>query len=541
MYKRQVTLCKFNGISTYCNINSKIRYENKEFEVASLDNQVFKNCTTLTEITIPNSITNINNSVFFNCPNLKTINVLDDNPYYSSKDGVLFNKNQTELIYIPSGIKIYDIPNTVTGIANKAIDTNTILNVYPGSYAEEYLKENEISHNIINSIIDEKVELNKSTLSLKIGECEILQIIQSSDDINKLLTWASSNPSVASVTSTGVVKGISAGTATIAVKTSNGKTATCKVTVKNPTLSLNYTSKTLNKGSSFTLKGTPTPSATVAYKSSNTKVATVSSTGVVKGVNGGKATITISANGISKTCIVTVPYTITYKLNGGTNNKNNPSNYYGKTIKLANPTRKGYTFSGWYSNSNYETKVTNFSTGNKTLYAKWTATKYAIKYNMNGGTNNKSNPASYYITSNTITLKKPTRKGYIFSGWYSDSKFKTKVTKIVKGNTGNKTLYAKWIKVTVAKAKTPTLTNVKGKKLKITYKATTGVKGYQIQYSTNKNFSKATSKNLTGTSATYTLKKGKTYYVRVRAYKLDSTGSKVYGSWSTVKNKKITK
>ena len=87
-------------------------------------------CTTLTEITIPNSITNINNSVFFNCPNLKTINVLDDNPYYSSKDGVLFNKNQTELIYIPRGIKIYDIPNTVTGIAV----SYTHLDVYKRQY-----------------------------------------------------------------------------------------------------------------------------------------------------------------------------------------------------------------------------------------------------------------------------------------------------------------------------------------------------------------------------------------------------------------------
>ena len=157
----------------------------------------------------------------------------------------------------------------------------------------------------------------------------------------------------------------------------------------------------------------------------------------MKGIDGGKATITCSANGISKTCTVTVPYTITYKLNGGTNNKNNPKSYYGKKITLKNPTRKGYIFKGWYSNSNYKTKVTNFSTGNKTLYAKWT-------------------------------------------------------------------------KVTVAKAKTPTLTNVKGKKLKITYQATTGAKGYQIQYSTNKNFSKSASKNLTGKSATYTLKKGKT-------------------------------
>lgn len=232
---------------------------------------------------------------------------------------------------------------------------------------------------------------------------------------------------------------------------------------------MNYTSKTLNKGSTFILKGKTVPTATVTYKSNNTKVATVTNTGVVKGVNVGKAIITVSANGITKTCTVTVPYTITYKLNGGKNNRNNPSTYYGKKI----------------------------------------------------------------------ALKNPTRKGYIFSGWYSDSKFKKKVTSF---SSGNKTVYAKWLKVSVAKAKTPTLTNVSGRKLKIAYSATSGAKGYQIQYATNSKFTSA--KTITTTKRNYTsraLTKNKTYYVRVRAYKLDSTNSKVYGSWSTFKTKKITK
>ena len=95
--------------------------------------------------------------------------------------------------------------------------------------------------------------------------------------------------------------------------------------------------------------------------------------------------------------------------------------------------------------------------------------------------------------------------------------------------------------MTVSKAKAPTLTNLSGRKLKITYSATSGAKGYQIQYATNSKFSKATTKTLTGRSATYTLTKGKTYYVRVRAYKIDSTGAKVYGSWSSVKSKKIVR
>ena len=144
-------------------------------------------------------------------------------------------------------------------------------------------------------------------------------------------------------------------------------------------------------------------------------------------------------------------YTITYKLNGGKNHKSNKASYYvtTATFKLNNPTRKGYTFKGWYSDSKYKTKVTQIkagTTGNKTFYAKWAKTKYTIAYKLNGGKNHKSNKASYYVTTATFKLNNPTRTGYTFKGWYSDSKYKTKVSQIKAGTTGNKTLYAKWAK-----------------------------------------------------------------------------------------------
>lgn len=144
-------------------------------------------------------------------------------------------------------------------------------------------------------------------------------------------------------------------------------------------------------------------------------------------------------------------YKITYKLNGGKNVSSNPKSYSvtTSTITLKKPTRKGYTFVGWYSDSackNKVTKITKGSTGNKTLYAKWTLTKYKITYKLNGGKNNRKNPVKYTYKTATITLKKPTRKGYTFVGWYSDAACKKKVVKIKKGSTGNKKLYAKWKK-----------------------------------------------------------------------------------------------
>ena len=143
-----------------------------------------------------------------------------------------------------------------------------------------------------------------------------------------------------------------------------------------------------------------------------------------------------------------ISYKITYQLNGG-KNASNPSSYTiaTSTITLKNPTRSGYSFGGWYSDSGYKTKVTQIakgSSGNKTLYAKWTAPKYKLTYQLNGGKNSSSNPSTYTKTTATITLKNPTRKGYTFKGWYSDKALKKKVTKITKGSTGNKTLYAKW-------------------------------------------------------------------------------------------------
>ena len=72
--------------------------------------------------------------------------------------------------------------------------------------------------------------------------------------------------------------------------------------------------------------------------------------------------------------------------------------------------------------------------------------KYTIKYNLNGGKNNKKNPSFYYNTTKTIKLKNPTKKGYTFKGWYEDKQYKKKVTAIKKGSSGKKTLYAKWQK-----------------------------------------------------------------------------------------------
>ena len=130
---------------------------------------------------------------------------------------------------------------------------------------------------------------------------------------DKSVTWESSNTKVATVTSDGKVKGVKTGTATITC-TSNatGLSRTCEVLVAN--LTLNNYELIIQKGKTATLKATVYPSSledkSVTWESSNTKVATVSSTGKVKGVKAGTATITCTstATGLSRTCKVTVGY-----------------------------------------------------------------------------------------------------------------------------------------------------------------------------------------------------------------------------------------
>ena len=126
-----------------------------------------------------------------------------------------------------------------------------------------------------------------------------------------------------------------------------------------------------------------------------------------------------------------------------------------------------------------------------------------ITYKLGKGKNNDQNPEYYY--NQKVYLKAASKKGYAFKGWYTDSKYTKKITTIAKNSKKNITVYAKWEKVVVKK----------GAVKKVT---------------------------VTGTSKTLSkLSKGKNYYVKVRAYKKDSTGAKVYGSFSSVKKVKISK
>lgn len=139
-------------------------------------------------------------------------------------------------------------------------------------------------------------------------------------------------------------------------------------------------------------------------------------------------------------------------------------------------------------------------------------------------------------------LPKIQRKQYDFQGWYTQKSGGKKVTQATVLNVST-TLYAQWTKTTKsAKPTKLSLTTKKGRKMKVSYKKVSGALGYQIAYSTSRKFVSSETKKVTTTSTSKilkNLKKGKTYYVRVRVYQIDSAGNKVYGTYSGKKSIKI--
>ena len=144
-------------------------------------------------------------------------------------------------------------------------------------------------------------------------------------------------------------------------------------------------------------------------------------------------------------------YTITYDLDGGTA-EGNPDTYTVETdaFTLKNPTRPGYTFTGWSGTGltgedNLTVTIPAGSIGNRSYTAHWSLNTYSITYDLNGGTAS-GNPTSYTVESATITLNQPTKTGYTFTGWSgTDLTGEDNLTvTIPAGSTGDRSYTAHW-------------------------------------------------------------------------------------------------
>ena len=525
--------------------------------VSSIGSSAFYGCEALTDITLGSKLKKIESQTFYGCIVLPSIVI----PYNVTTIGDSAFVNCTKLTQIT-------VPRNTTSIASNAFSYPKKMTMYGPSdcYAETYASGKGIKY------VTQDIHATSVSLDITEKTAEHYDDFQLTATIAPLnftdaVVWTSSNEEVAAVSDTGYVEICGVGTAVITVTAGNVK-AVCKITVPQliDWIEFDEDEIELKAGETYQLKPYISPSdATnkkLKYTSSDTKVAEVSASGLVTAKSEGEAKIRAAAtDGSDEYAVCYVTVTGKAKVTGITLDRTSAEVKRGEKLTLNVTVSPSYASNKkvvWKSANTKiatvdangsvtakapgRTKITVTSSENSSYQASCTVTvPYKITYKLNKGKNNASNPSTYY--GKKVTLKNPSRKGYAFAGWYTDAKFKKKITSISSSAKSDYILYAKWTKVKVAKASLTSAKNSKSKQILLKYKKVSGAKGYEISYSTDKKFKKAvTKKNTAKTSYTISkLKKGKIYYVRIRAYKMDSTGKKVYGKHSSMKKVKVSK
>ena len=140
-------------------------------------------------------------------------------------------------------------------------------------------------------------------------------------------------------------------------------------------------------------------------------------------------------------------YRISYDLQGGVNSISNPTKYTieDQNIVLSAPSRAHYVFGGWTEGGKATSTIDVTRLCDISLVATWTAEKYGINYNLNGGSCEDTLVTEYTVESANIALPNLTKKGYAFDGWYDNVAFDgERVNNIPRGSYGNISLYAKF-------------------------------------------------------------------------------------------------
>ena len=525
--------------------------------VSSIGSSAFYGCEALADITLGSKLKKIESQTFYGCIVLPSIVI----PYNVTTIGDSAFVNCTKLTQIT-------VPRNTTSIASNAFSYPKKMTMYGPSdcYAKTYASGKGIKY------VTQDIHATSVSLDITEKTAERYDDFQLTATIAPLnftdaVVWTSSNEEVATVSDTGYVEICGVGTAVITVTAGNVKAA-CKITVPQliDWIEFDEDEIELKAGQTYQLKPYISPSdATnkkLKYTSSDTKVAEVSASGLVTAKSEGEAKIRAAAtDGSDEYAVCYVTVTGKAKVTGITLDRTSAEVKRGEKLTLNVTVSPSYASNKkvvWKSANTKiatvdangsvtakapgRTKITVTSSENSSYQASCTVTvPYKITYKLNKGKNNASNPSTYY--GKKVTLKNPSRKGYAFAGWYTDAKFKKKITSISNSAKSDYILYAKWTKVKVAKASLTSAKNSKSKQILLKYKKVSGAKGYEISYSTNKKFKKVvTKKNTAKTSYTISkLKKGKIYYVRIRAYRMDSTGKKVYGKYSSMKKVKVSK
>ncbi len=288
----------------------KLNSVNLPSSLTEIGKSAFEECESLRKVVIPSTVTFISGWSFFNCVSLEEISISGNPKVFYCAFGSCPNLKK---MYVASTVTT-DVVYYVSDDDECHNITSPDLVVYGVRNSAAHKSAN--NHNVPFVAIDEVtgISLNKTSCTLEKGKTvNLTASIQPSSAAEKTVTWSTSDERVATV-SDGRVTARAAGTATITAKTANGKTATCKVTVTEPVISVTkvkmYKTKlTLGKGEKYTMAATVIPSGadkTLTWSTSDSSIVSVSD-GVITAKNTGTAVITAkSKNGITARCNLTV-------------------------------------------------------------------------------------------------------------------------------------------------------------------------------------------------------------------------------------------
>ena len=432
--------------------------------VSSIGSSAFYGCEALTDITLGSKLKKIESQTFYGCIVLPSIVI----PYNVTTIGDSAFVNCTKLTQIT-------VPRNTTSIASNAFSYPKKMTMYGPSdcYAETYASGKGIKY------VTQDIHATSVSLDITEKTAEHYDDFQLTATIAPLnftdaVVWTSSNEEVAAVSDTGYVEICGVGTAVITVTAGNVK-AVCKITVPQliDWIEFDEDEIELKAGETYQLKPYISPSdATnkkLKYTSSDTKVAEVSASGLVTARSEGEAKIRAAAtDGSDEYAVCYVTVTGKAKVTGITLDRTSAEVKRGEKLTLNVTVSPSYASNKkvvWKSANTKiatvdangsvtakapgRTKITVTSSENSSYQASCTVTvPYKITYKLNKGKNNASNPSTYY--GKKVTLKNPSRKGYAFAGWYTDAKFKKKITSISSSAKSDYILYAKWTKVKVA-------------------------------------------------------------------------------------------
>ena len=427
------------GDQAFANCSSLTEYA-LPATVKTVGEEAFIGCSALTEFTVGANAESIGINTFLGCEALTAINVDAENLYYSSRDGVLFDKDKIHLIEYPYGktTESYTVPATVSEIGTwaffgnktlRTIDLNQAIMVRKYAFAEcsnlTAISADKIKYAEIG-VVEETPWLNNKTNDfIMLG--------------GALLEYRGSAKAVS------LERAVSISPFAFA-ENKNLKSITIDNTLSRIDDRAFYKCENLS----------------AVYMNNTNRMVVIGKN--VFGRNAADRKIYVPRNLYDKykkdvywkqyfTSLAVHQTTIKFNGNGGSACADGSVEYLGYVGELPVPEKEGYKFLGWYDNPDFAGK--KIDTGlswdsmeaEVTLYAKYEEKKpivYPINYHPNGGTI-AVGAVHTYTAEDDVILPTATKSGYEFKGWYYDEEFTRPAgSGWKKGETGIKYLYAKW-------------------------------------------------------------------------------------------------